>query len=408
MKKYNYNLNVLMFIIIMGFININVLFADNTPFSSTIIHTPISHCPLFRWPAQVNATVSSVQGVDSVWVKWYKSGSDPSIKRFNLINSSGNNWSETFNSTQQEVSINTQISYRIFVRDNSAFHIVDSTQLYQFYITQYVLIGTGNVSSAFPFTTYFMDGRTQYLYYANELLIPNNTRILSLSFNVEDAISSPLNDFTIKIRPTYLNTLTGFNDSAGWTTVYSGTYTVPGTGWQQFVFQSLFYYTSGTNLLVDICYNNSTFTGNSTIYATATTGDFFGRRDDLPTQSGCNNSNWSTTVSPPGKANIRFYPEIITNIEPSEILPVEYVLYQNYPNPFNPFTKIGYLIPKAGYVRLSIYNILGEEIAVPINEFKPAGKYLVNFNGSGFSSGIYFYKLSVNGFNDLKKFILLK
>ncbi len=88
--------------------------------------------------------------------------------------------------------------------------------------------------------------------------------------------------------------------------------------------------------------------------------------------------------------------------------PVSFELKQNYPNPFNPVTTIGYKIAKSGNVKLSVFDVTGREVAVLLNDFKQAGIYSVSFNATGLSSGIYFYKLSAEGFSDVKRMILVK
>ncbi|MCE1164470.1 MAG: T9SS type A sorting domain-containing protein [Bacteroidetes bacterium] len=88
--------------------------------------------------------------------------------------------------------------------------------------------------------------------------------------------------------------------------------------------------------------------------------------------------------------------------------PATFSLSQNYPNPFNPTTKINYALPKSGLVTMKVYDILGKEVASLVNETKTAGNYTVEFNASNLSSGIYFYKISVNGFNEVKKMTLIK
>jgi len=92
----------------------------------------------------------------------------------------------------------------------------------------------------------------------------------------------------------------------------------------------------------------------------------------------------------------------------SEIVPSGYSLNQNYPNPFNPNTKISYQIVKSGFVTLSIYDMVGREIAVLVNENQSPGTYEYTFNASGFSSGIYFYKLKSGDFSFVKKMALIK
>lgn len=89
-------------------------------------------------------------------------------------------------------------------------------------------------------------------------------------------------------------------------------------------------------------------------------------------------------------------------------VPAEFHLYQNFPNPFNPKTNIRFDIPKSGLVKLKIFDISGREIAVLVNKEMSAGKYLFDYDASGLSSGIYFYKIEAPGFTDVKKMILVK
>ena len=88
--------------------------------------------------------------------------------------------------------------------------------------------------------------------------------------------------------------------------------------------------------------------------------------------------------------------------------PNEYMLYNNYPNPFNPTTMIDYRIPTINAVTLKIYNVLGKEIVTLVNREQDAGKYSVQWNADGFSSGIYFYTLRAGSFSATKKLLLLK
>jgi len=91
------------------------------------------------------------------------------------------------------------------------------------------------------------------------------------------------------------------------------------------------------------------------------------------------------------------------------ITPKDFILYQNYPNPFNPRTVINYEIRSASEVRLSVYNIQGKHVIDLVNNKQSSGKYEVDFSGSGYSSGVYFYNLIINGkLIDTKKMILVK
>jgi hypothetical protein len=90
------------------------------------------------------------------------------------------------------------------------------------------------------------------------------------------------------------------------------------------------------------------------------------------------------------------------------LIPVGYALQQNYPNPFNPLTRIQYAISSRQFVKLTIYDVLGEEIATLVNEEKPVGRYEVEFDASTLPSGVYFYQLKAGKFIQTKKMILLK
>ncbi|MCX7877733.1 MAG: T9SS type A sorting domain-containing protein, partial [Ignavibacteria bacterium] len=89
-------------------------------------------------------------------------------------------------------------------------------------------------------------------------------------------------------------------------------------------------------------------------------------------------------------------------------LPSYYELKQNYPNPFNPSTTIKFSIPKGENVKLTVFDMLGQEVKVLVNEFRSAGVYEINFDASLFSSGVYFYKIETEGFTDTKKMLLVK
>ena len=106
--------------------------------------------------------------------------------------------------------------------------------------------------------------------------------------------------------------------------------------------------------------------------------------------------------------------ESTTDINENDIsIPQEFNLFQNYPNPFNPSTKIKYsmssnLKRETSNVSLKIYDVLGNEVVILVNEDKPAGNYEIEFNVGSLSSGIYYYQLVAGSFSDTKKMILLK
>lgn len=92
----------------------------------------------------------------------------------------------------------------------------------------------------------------------------------------------------------------------------------------------------------------------------------------------------------------------------SNEVPDNYSLYQNYPNPFNPNTKIKFQTNKTSGVKLTVYDQLGREVKILVNEILQAGTYETEFNASDNVSGVYFYKLETEDFTNVKKMILLK
>jgi photosystem II stability/assembly factor-like uncharacterized protein len=98
----------------------------------------------------------------------------------------------------------------------------------------------------------------------------------------------------------------------------------------------------------------------------------------------------------------------VTASETDHRSPVSFSLIQNYPNPFNPSTTIKYELPKASHVNVSVYDMLGHEVLVLVNERKAPGSYDVKFDGTGLSSAVYFYRLQAGDFVQTRKLLLLR
>jgi len=119
---------------------------------------------------------------------------------------------------------------------------------------------------------------------------------------------------------------------------------------------------------------------------------------------------WRATID---KMLEYFFPSNTAEVEDEEtLLPKTFDLHQNYPNPFNPGTKIKFSIPSVEkfdqvFVQLKVYDVLGNEIAVLVNEEKPAGSYEVVFIASEISSGVYFYTLQAGKYIETRKMTLL-
>ncbi len=102
------------------------------------------------------------------------------------------------------------------------------------------------------------------------------------------------------------------------------------------------------------------------------------------------------------------YGHVVSASDVNPQLPTKFFLSQNYPNPFNPITTIEFQIAEFGFVSLKVYDVLGREVANLVNEEKSAGNYEINWNAQNLPSGVYFYKLQIGSFIEIKKMVLLK
>jgi hypothetical protein len=382
----------------------NKILIDTT--KPVIIHTPIGSTPITSWPVSVNAIVTDSSGLDSVWVRWYKNTTS-NYKRFKLLNTSGNNYSANFNSSQSDVVPGDVIYYRIIAQDNSPNHKKDSTVLYNFSIINliYCIFGNGSDTSYYPFSTSLQDGRTQMLFLNSEITPCAGTFfwITRIGFYFISSSSQIIYNLNIRFQHTYLNELTGFANS-GWTTVYSGSYSVQGNGIQYIDMpMPQFIYGSQYNLLVEICYNNTTSSTNSLVKSSYFPGKTWSNAAD--NESGCSLTGGTARNNRPN-----FYLHYIPagSVRNNGIITNDYKLYQNYPNPFNPVTRIDFEIPKKGFVSLKVFDILGREVKSLVNENLQQGSFSVDFNAAELSSGIYFYKIETDGYAEVKKMILFK
>lgn len=99
---------------------------------------------------------------------------------------------------------------------------------------------------------------------------------------------------------------------------------------------------------------------------------------------------------------------LITGTEHTVNVPVVFSLYQNYPNPFNPSTTIKFDLPKASYTKITVYDLLGREVVMLVNQKMNAGSYDVVWDAKGYASGTYLYKIEAGDFKEIRKMILLK
>lgn len=154
-----------------------------------------------------------------------------------------------------------------------------------------------------------------------------------------------------------------------------------------------------TNILSQVEFTTHTIAtdvdGGESVYAVDVDGD--GDMDVLSTSTFDDKIAWYENLLIVG---------IVNNDLP--IVPDKLLLYNNYPNPYNPSTTIKYQIPEMSFIKLKVYDVLGNGIATLVNEEKPAGSYEVKFDATGLPSGIYLYSLRTGNNFSVKKMILLK
>ncbi|MCX6165539.1 MAG: M20/M25/M40 family metallo-hydrolase [Ignavibacteriae bacterium] len=389
-------------------------------FKITIQHTPISTGPSTSSriaTAVIKSSYKIATGTNQPRL-YYSINNGP----YSFLTPSYSN-QDTVKFTIPEQSLGTTVKYYIAAQDSAGTLIATlpsggtgvnppgttppSTQFtYQVANIAIINIGTGTLSSNYPFTTYWMDGRTQMLFLASEISTDRISGTISkIGFNVISNSTQVMNGFNVRIQNTVATSLTGWVQT-GWTTCFSGTYTVPGTGWQYIDMQTPYWYNGTSNLLIEVCYDNSSYTSYSPVNATSNSGKTFGYYTDNTT--GCTMTSGAVQSNRP---NISLY---MTGPGPTGIgnqttgIPKKFDMKQNYPNPFNPVTKIQYEVPKASYVTIKVYDILGREVATLVNTNMEAGYFMYDFDASALSSGVYIYKMTAGTFEKTMRMMVVK
>jgi len=164
-----------------------------------------------------------------------------------------------------------------------------------------VTIGTGTSTVGHPYYTFYMDSRTQMLYTSSEIQAAGGSpgEITTIGFYVSSYSSQTMNGFNFRLQNTSLTSLSSWITD-GFTTCFSGTYTVPGTGWQLITLQTPFIW-DGSNLLLEVCFDNSSYTSNTYVRYTSNSGKTLHYHTDG--SSGCSMTSINTSSSRP---NLQF------------------------------------------------------------------------------------------------------
>jgi hypothetical protein len=176
---------------------------------------------------------------------------------------------------------------------------------------------------------------------------------------------------------------------------------VQASNWWEFILDNPFIYYPDSSLIIEIGQCSSTQgTGFSAMQQNTVP------QQKLYSVGGCPFVYSGAQTSRTLNSGITVEPVGISNN--NNQAPFVYKLEQNYPNPFNPVTKISFTIPKAGHVILKVNDILGREVAVIVDGYRPAGSHNVEFNAENLPSGIYLYSIESGDFKDTKKMTLIK
>lgn len=379
-----------------------------------VIHDIITG-PFMNLPLQVNANTNipvkakvfnnGTVTEPSAPVKFYVNGSLVNTIYKNLssaqTDSVVNSWTPASTGTYNLMYITS------LPQDTNRYNDTVKATVYVFSNMTSGCIGTDTISTNYPFPTYYKNGRTKLLFRSSELNalgLSANKSIISIGFDVVSYSPQVMNGFNVRFKHTS-DTLINIYDSLNWSTAYSGSYAVGGTGLQYIVLPSPYFVYNGTsNLIVEICYSNTTYTQYTKVRSTVSPS-YLTKIASSDNTSGCLLSISTTSYRP----NICFQATTATyGNNSSNSLPGKYSLSQNYPNPFNPVTRINYDIPGHEFVNLKVFDLLGREVKSLVNEMKAPGYYSLDFDGSELPSGVYFYRIQSGGFSDIKKMILIK
>ncbi len=220
-------------------------------------------------PQTVMAKITDNSGIDTAYLVYYVNG--------NLVDTLGMTEfaTDSFSADIPFVGFGRTVTWFVKAIDMATAANITQTNNYSYYLKylplNVVQVGTGTITEDYPFYTFYHDSRTQILLTATELQALGATAgaIDQIGFDVTSAATQTMNGFNIEMKHTSANTISSFS-SAGFTNVYTGTYTVPGTGWQMIDLQSSFAWDGVSNILINICFDNTSYTGSTSVNCTST------------------------------------------------------------------------------------------------------------------------------------------
>jgi len=276
-----------------------------------------------------------------------------------------------------------------------------------------VLIGTGTATSGnLPYGTYYMDERSQFVITNSELIAAGytgtNNFLKSIAFNIASLSPQVMNGFTIKIGHTSATSFTTASfASVVMTTVYSANYS-PVSGWNAHTFSAPFSYNGTSNLLVEVCFNNSAYTNDSKVYFTATPDNkAIYYKADVQAGGVCGNAGGTLSNARP---NVRMVFSSSSSKEGTEsVLAATESAFELFPNPSSGSFNLTYNVTELSSVQISVYGLLGNMVAGYDYGVQEKGVYLTNIDLNQYlNNGIYFCTIVQNGISSTKRFVIAK
>ena len=279
-----------------------------------------------------------------------------------------------------------------------------------------VTLGTGVGTMAAPYGTYYMDEKSQFIITRAELVAAGYSLtqnvIEALAFNVQSASGQAMQNFTIKLGTTTLSSFSSnsFLDNSALTTVYSANQAVV-TGWNTHTFTDPYAYPGTGNLVVEICWDNSSYTTDTKVYCTSLpTSKSIVKQQDAVSGGICSTTIGTKSLNRP---NVRLTVSSIQledRTSPVDGIQAPALTFAVYPNPASTFLNINYQIESDNStVTFSVYNMMGALISSLTEESVSAGEQSLSLDftsNDNMSDGIYLLSLNVNGAVQTKRFVL--
>lgn len=285
--------------------------------------------------------------------------------------------------------------------------------------TNTLTIGTGtSTTSNMPYGTYFMDHRCQIIITKAELTAAGytaaNNRIKSLAFYTGTASTQVMNNFTIKISHTTATSFssTSFLSGSNTVTVFSGNVTATSNQWNTHNFTTSFAYNGVNNLLIEICYDNSSYTTDTPVRFTTTSSNMaIYSRQDIAAGNICATATGTRTTARP---NVRFTFSNTARLAEEPIAAPLMSIFELYPNPATSFLNVKYTVDNDNTpVTITVLNITGQIVASVSKGAMEQGEYLetIELNSDAtiqLPAGIYICTIQQGDNRSYKKFILNK